>query len=156
MKREIYRDNRGYLSPIYKDDGHIQYVEDRVSYSIQGTIRGFHGDRETVKLCTCVYGKLLLVVYDIPTKTIENKILSADNGEQVFIWPKTLNGHQCLSKECVLLYKWSKPYNLDMQYSVRYNDDKLGQFWHDIPIIASERDMSAPTLEEFLDKWYTT
>lgn len=151
--RKLYKDERGYLSVIHRrKDSPIRFVEDRISYSTKGVIRGLHGDDITYKLATCIYGELLLVVYDFRTKKKEEIILSAENGKQFLIRPFTLNGHQCLSDEgCVLHYKWSCYYNLESQYAVSYQDPIINAGWYDIPRIISDRDQQAPSLADFLE-----
>ena len=48
-----------------KTPHNIQFVQDKISKSFQGVIRGFHGDNETWKLISCLYGKIKLITYNI-------------------------------------------------------------------------------------------
>ncbi len=143
--RDIFKDNRGYLSPIYRKNEwpNIEFVEDRISVSRKGVVRGFHGDHKTYKLCTCLYGSLRLIVFDIWHQDKIDIILSAENGESILIKPCTLNAHQCLSDECILHYKWSEYYDLDIQISAHFNDPIINPQW-ELPTIVSERDSNAP------------
>jgi len=61
-----YFEKRGSIYTIYEDkDLAIDFVQDKVSKSYQGVIRGFHGDASTYKLISCLHGKIKLVTYDI-------------------------------------------------------------------------------------------
>lgn len=152
---DLFYDNRGYVGSLYRQDSHYQYafnwVEDRISYSKKGVIRGFHGDSETYKLVYCLYGKLKLIIYDIYNNTVPIvECVLTPESQPVLIQPWTLNAHQCLSDECILFYKWSKYYNLETQFSVYYNDPTINPNWENITPIISERDKNAGTLQEFL------
>ena len=41
----------------------ITFVQDKISKSFQGVIRGFHGDDKTWKLITCLQGKISDIQY---------------------------------------------------------------------------------------------
>lgn len=129
--RPKFPDKRGYITPLYRDgDYDVNFVEDRVTLSTNNVIRGFHGDDRTVKLMTCIYGELRLIVWDIHRhEKIFDEIMSADNCKSVLVYPNTLNAHQCLTNECLLHYKLSSPYDLSSQFSVHYNDTLIDPKW---------------------------
>jgi len=142
-KYSKFHDERGSLYTIYNRDYCTNdFILDKVSVSKLGTIRGFHGDDNTWKLMSCLWGTLMLVVYDIDAGIKEEFLLSANDEEHISILvpPRHLNAHQCLSSECVLHYKWDAPYDLSNQYSVLYNDETIGASWAPIPAVLSERD----------------
>ena len=146
-----FKDIRGELFTSYdKADIKLDFVIDKVSVSTRGTIRGFHGDNETWKLVSCMSGIFKLAVYDIYHKTLEEFILDEfdDQFTSILIPPYHLNAHQCLSERCVLHYKWSEYYNLDSQYSVKYNDEFINCKWMDLPPILSDRDLNSLGFKE--------
>lgn len=146
-----FKDHRGELYSIYKQDGG-KYVEDRISRSVYGTIRGFHGDAETSKLCCCLYGSLLLILWDIKRHKKYEYILSDSNKLQVLIPKYYLNAHQCISEECILLYKWDKFYSgPESQWSVNYKDSIIKAKWPIENPILSSRDTQSGSLYDLYE-----
>ena len=154
---QSYPDQRGEVYPSWTKTGgaigeDIELVEDRFSRSTKGVIRGFHGDPLTWKLCMCVYGSLKLVAWDIKNSKRYSFVIRDDSKTQVLIPPYYLNAHQCLTKECILHYKWSHPSSLENQWSVHYNDSTINPQWSLSDSIISERDKNAVSLETFLEE----
>jgi len=145
-----YGDNRGELYPCWrKKNFELDFVEDRFSKSHYGVLRGFHGDHTTFKLCTCVYGELRLVLWDIRNQKKYEYTLSDQNKLQVLVPPDFLNAHQCLSPECILFYKWSEYYTLPhLQWSIRYDDPTINAQWPIENIILSDRDKNSEFLTQ--------
>jgi dTDP-4-dehydrorhamnose 3,5-epimerase len=145
-------ENRGSNYTIYDcRDYDIDFVQDKISKSFQGVIRGFHGDDKTWKLITCLYGKIKLVTYDLDADERNEFYLDGDekNSVSVLVPPRTLNAHQCLSSHCIFHYKWSEYYTSpEYQWSVYYNDDSINPKWEDIPKIISDRDKNSKSLQD--------
>jgi dTDP-4-dehydrorhamnose 3,5-epimerase len=146
-------EDRGSLYTIYNEsDFDIKFVQDKISKSNQGVIRGFHGDCKTSKLISCLHGKIKLVTYSVDTDTKNEYILSGDSkaSESVLVPPRTLNAHQCLSNNCIFHYKWSEYYTSpEDQWSVNYNDVDIEPDWcDDFFMIVSERDRLSKSLSE--------
>ena len=81
-----YFEDRGSLYTIYDhNDFSIDFVQDKISKSNQGVIRGFHGDDKTWKLITCLYGRLKLITYDVDKDIKEEYILDGDDKESVSV-----------------------------------------------------------------------
>tara|TARA_B100000029_G_scaffold311698_1_gene304188 strand:- start:44863 stop:45372 length:510 start_codon:yes stop_codon:yes gene_type:complete len=146
---------RGNIYTIY-DERKIPvdctFVQDKVSKSNQGVIRGFHGDDKTWKLISCLHGKIKLVTYNIDTDEKKVYILDGDSLEStsVLVPPRTLNAHQCLSTTCIFYYKWSEYYTApEDQWSVHYDDSDISPEWDDsLCQIVSERDRRSQSLKE--------
>tara|TARA_R100001086_G_scaffold81075_2_gene39733 strand:- start:1082 stop:1576 length:495 start_codon:yes stop_codon:yes gene_type:complete len=148
-----YFENRGSIYSLYKEKNFkVNFVEDKISKSYQGVIRGFHSDENTWKLINCIHGKVKLVTYDLEKDVRNSYILDGDseNSVSVLISPNTLNAHQCLSSMCVFHYKWSDYYKGTCnQKSVYYNDPDINPKWDDkFGIIVSKRDMLADSLQK--------
>lgn len=144
---------RGNIYTIYnKSDTNIEFVQDKISKSFQGVIRGFHGDNKTWKLISCLYGRIKFVTYDIDNDAKETYILDGDSKESVSILvpPRVLNAHQCLSSHCIFHYKWSKYYTSpEDQWSVYFNDSEINPEWNtEYEDIISHRDLNAQSLKE--------
>jgi dTDP-4-dehydrorhamnose 3,5-epimerase len=120
-------DNRGSLYTTFTDyDYDIQFVQDKISQSRYGAIRGFHGDNKTYKLVTCIYGVMQFVTFDIETEKTTRYLLDANNKEvdSILVEPGQLNAHQCLSDQCIMSYKWS---GCDTNYVILSHRDSTAQ-----------------------------
>lgn len=148
-------EKRGNIYTIY-DDRKVpidcNFVQDKISKSFQGVIRGFHGDNVTWKLITCLQGKVKLVTYNVDTDEKKVYILDGDGvtNNSILVPPRTLNAHQCLSATCIFYYKWSHFYTGPQnQWSVHYNDPEINPEWDDsFPTIISDRDLNSQSLQE--------
>jgi dTDP-4-dehydrorhamnose 3,5-epimerase len=147
-----YKDDRGELYPCWRARDHdLEFVEDRFSRSKRGVIRGFHGDSTTWKLCTCIYGSLRLVLWDINSEHRQEFILTDENKKQILVPPYFLNAHECLSDECILYYKWSENYSgPENQWAVSYKDKQINSSWFTDNPILSARDKEASSLEDLM------
>ena len=148
-----YSENRGSLYTIYTHGQlEINFVQDKISKSYQGVIRGFHGDDKTWKLISCLHGKIKLVTYDVDNDHKEEYILNGDDKQSISILvpPRVLNAHQCLSSHCIFHYKWSEFYTCpNDQWSVKYNDADISPNWtEDFFHIVSDRDKNSQSLKD--------
>lgn len=133
----------------------LDFKQDKVSVSYKGVIRGFHGDNDTCKLITCLDGIIQLVVYDVDNKKKQQFILDSNSDEvtTVIVPPRHLNAHQCLSKSCIFMYKWSEYYTSpEDQWSVNYNDSEINPCWILPETVVSDRDRNAGSLKDLYEK----
>ena len=145
---ESYKDNRGELISVYRQVNG-PFSEDRISKSYYNVIRGFHGDKITGKLCICLYGCIKLIAWNIEKKEKTEIYLEEYNLQSVYIPPKFLLAHQCLSNSCILLYKWTHYYSgPEKQWSVRYDDPTINAKWDLLNPILSKRDKEAKCLSD--------
>ena len=91
----------------------VEFVQDDISTSVRHTLRGLHGDFETYKLISCVYGSLFVAVVDMrPEKstylTWETFSLNDRNRKQVLVPPGFANGHLVMSESAIFSYKQSR------------------------------------------------
>ncbi len=142
---DIHYDYRGeyvetWNAVTYADIRNIGFVQDDISTSKHGTLRGLHGDYKTWKLIQCLKGEIFVAVVDFtmipknykgrkaysqeelfggenqliePSKTfgnIETFILNDKNRNQLLIPPGCANGHLVLSDDCIFSYKQSTFY----------------------------------------------
>jgi dTDP-4-dehydrorhamnose 3,5-epimerase len=147
----IFEDHRGsyietYNEKIYKEAGvDIHFVQDDISMSRKNVLRGIHGDVETWKLVSCLYGEFYLVVVNCDKDSSdfgkwESFNLSDKNRNQVLIPPKYGNGHLILSEQAIFHYKQSTYYNPKGQFTYKWNDPQLKISWPVKEPILSERD----------------
>ena len=156
IELDPYIDERGEIWSIYEDCEMLPtFVEDKVTISRKGVLRGLHGDAHTDKLICCMRGEIFLAVVDarVSSETfgqIETFHLTEDRPTMVFIPAGCLNGHLCLSEKCLFFYKWSQKYDgIENQVTVKWDDPELRIPWPIItPPILSPRDQEGKTLEE--------
>ena len=142
---EPYTDYRGTMWTYWESSMDTpQSKISKFTRSRKNVLRGLHGDNETSKHITCVYGAFYLVVVDYredsPTYLQwDSFTLDDKNYKSVLVPPGFLNGHLCLSKKCVFHYTQSYPneyIDWQDQISVKWNDPMLKIDWPiDNPIL---------------------
>jgi len=144
-----FEDYRGGLYTLFNQDEHeLIFNHDKVAVSRQHVLRGLHGDDKAWKLITCVAGEIYLVVVDNRPDSPnylkwDSIILTANNRKQVLVPPMFANGHLILSNEATFFYKWSYPGeypDVKDQFSLKWNDPKIGIQWPINNPILSNRD----------------
>ncbi len=148
IKPEVYADLRGCNFEVYNDELYAKaginanFVHDTVSVSKKNVLRGIHGDDETWKLVSCLYGKIYFVVLncDKSSKDFgkwESFMLDDENKYQILVPPKFGNAHLALSDKIVFHYRWSTYYDREKQFSIKYNDSRFKIKWPiDNPILS--------------------
>lgn len=147
----IFEDFRGtyvetYHEELYKAAGiTADFIQDDISVSKKNVLRGIHGDQETWKLISCLYGEFFLVVVNWDETSPqygmwESFVLSDRNRLQVIIPPKFGNGHLVLSEQAIFQYKQSTYYNRTGQFTIMWNDPKLSIDWPVKDPVLSSRD----------------
>ena len=147
----VFEDSRGlyvetYNRQLYGDAGiTVDFVQDDISISTQNVLRGIHGDNETWKLVSCLWGRFYLVVINWDESSPqwgkwESFVLSDQNHKQVLIPPKFGNGHVVLSEHAIFHYKQNTYYNRAAQFTLRWDDPKLNIWWPVKNPILSQRD----------------
>ena len=147
----ISLDHRGsYVETWNADYGMIcpEFVQDDVSTSARNVLRGIHGDSETVKLISCLYGLFYLVIVDWREGSTKGQwegfYLSDQNRLQVLVPPDYGNGHVVLSDVALFAYKQSTRYDRGRQFTLRWDDPSLKIWWPCTSPILSQRDSEAP------------
>jgi dTDP-4-dehydrorhamnose 3,5-epimerase len=147
----VFEDFRGtyvelYNREFYQKEGiDIDFIQDDISVSSRHVLRGIHGDGETWKLVSCLFGKFYLVVvnWDETSKQFgqwDSFVLSEQNRLQVLIPPKFGNGHLVVSEQAIFHYKQTTYYNRAGQFTILWNDPRLKIWWPVKNPILSRRD----------------
>jgi dTDP-4-dehydrorhamnose 3,5-epimerase len=132
----------------------VLFVEDDISVSKKGVLRGLHGDSKTWKLIQCLFGEIYVAVVDMRKSSStylqwETFAVNEKNRWQLLIPAGCANGHLCLSEKCIFSYKQSQYYSgMQNQFTVRWDDPKLNIFWPIKTPMLSLRDSTAT----FIDK----
>ena len=148
----VHEDTRGNFYETYNKAGYqsagleVEFVQDDISASIKGVLKGMHGDAGTYKLVQCVYGKVYAVILNCDETSSDfgkwqSFILSADNKRQLYIPPMYGNGYCVLSDIAVYSYKQSTYYGEYKQFTYKWDDPRFGIQWPVGHAIMSERDM---------------
>lgn len=151
VKPEVFEDHRGEYVEIYNEDLYrkngigVKFLQDDISVSTKHVLRGIHGDSETWKLISCLYGRFYLVVVNCDTESKnfgkwQAFVLSDRNRHQVLVPPKYGNGHLILSDKAIFHYKQSTYYDPSRQFTYKWDDPKLNIWWPVTNPILSQRD----------------
>jgi dTDP-4-dehydrorhamnose 3,5-epimerase len=121
------------------------FIQDDISTSSRNVLRGIHGDQETAKLVSCLYGSFYLIVVNQDKDSPEfgkweSFTVSDKNRLQVFIPPKFGNGHLVLSESAIFHYKQTTNYKRASQFTILWNDPKFNFWWPVKNPILSRRD----------------
>lgn len=135
-----------YNEKLYREAGiNVDFKQDDISISTKHVLRGIHGDQSTWKLVSCLQGKFYLVVVNWDETSPQYRqwqafTLSDKNRLQVLIPPKFGNGHLVLSESAMFHYKQSTYYDRAGQFTILWNDPKLGLWWPVQNPLVSRRD----------------
>ncbi len=153
----VFEDDRGYFFESFRDSymkeiGYdIQFVQDNVSKSFQGTIRGLHYQIQNPqdKLITCLKGEVLDVAVDIRrnSPTFGNYVafkLSEKNHRMLLVPKGFAHGFSVLSEEAVVVYKCSDYYNKEGERGIRWDDPIIRINWNISRPILSDKDKKLP------------
>ncbi len=148
---EVHFDERGnfyetYNRKKYKDAGlNVDFVQDDISCSKKGVLKGMHGDAGTTKLIQVIHGTVYAVILNCDEESPffgkwESFIISADNKYQLYIPPMYGNGYYVLSDQAVYSYKQDTYYGEYEQFTYKWDDPRFGMVWPSGEKIISTRD----------------
>lgn len=128
------------------------FVEDSVSISRKGVLRGLHYDFRLAKFVQVLEGRVYDAIVDVrrgsPTfGKWQSFELSDENHAQLYVPRGFAHGFYTLSERVVFLYKQTGDYDPATEGQVRWNDPAIGIAWPlDGDPILSEKDAAAPPL----------
>ena len=151
VKPDVHEDKRGNFYETYNEEEYckvgldVKFVQDDISKSVKGVLKGMHGDAGTYKLIQCVYGSVYAVILNCDEESPdfgkwESFILSDENKYQLYVPPMYGNGYYVLSDVAVYTYKQSTYYGEYKQFTYKWNDERFQIKWPDGDRILSERD----------------
>lgn len=153
----VFEDDRGYFFESFRKShlGQIgfdlEFLQDNVSKSYGGTIRGLHYQIESPqdKLITCLKGEVLDVAVDIRkgSPTFGNYVaykLSEKNHRSLLVPKGFAHGFSVLSEEAIISYKCSDYYNKEGERGIRWDDPLIRINWDVTKPILSEKDRKLP------------
>ncbi|SFE76654.1 dTDP-4-dehydrorhamnose 3,5-epimerase [Thermophagus xiamenensis] len=160
----VHKDQRGFFFESYHEERYqklgipTHFVQDNVSSSSRGVIRGLHyqlAPYAQAKLIQVLKGKVLDVAVDLRqgSPTFGEYVaveLSDDNHKQFFIPRGMAHGFSVLSNEVIFSYKCDNFYNKEAERGIHYNDPVLNIDWQlpENEVIVSAKDSILPAFKE--------
>lgn len=153
IRPRVFRDERGFFFEGYHEARYgeagidVRFVQDNVSSSKRGVVRGLHLQPGQAKLVSVSVGKIWDVAVDLregsPTWG-QWEAVELEGEAQFFIPDGFAHGFCVLSEEARVHYKVSALYDPVRERSVRWNDPRLGVRWPVEAPVLSLRDAGAP------------
>lgn len=164
LKPKRFQDCRGFFCEAYSkrrlaEAGiDVDFVQDNLSVSeIRGTLRGLHfqkNPRAQVKLVSAIKGAARDVVVDLRQRSPSfgknfSVVISAEEGNQIFVPVGFAHGFLTLEPDTMLSYKVSNYYSPEHDFGIRFDDPRLGIDWGFDPasIITSDKDQQLPLFD---------
>ena len=161
IEPKVFYDERGYFYEQFNEQVfqaetklNVKFVQDNVSESKFGVIRGLHyqqGMHSQAKLVTVLEGEVLDVAIDLRKNSPSfgkqfSMILSSENKKQLFVPKGFAHGFSVLSKTARFFYKCDAYYNKESEKGIKYNDETLNIDWQlkDGEIIVNDKDKHLP------------
>lgn len=160
----VFGDARGSLIETYRAEAYRPYIEeelvqDNLSSSVQGVLRGLHlqHPRGQAKLVYAVYGEVWDVCVDVRLGSPTfgrwfGVTLSAEAGSQLLIPVGFAHGFCVTSERAVVAYKCSDYYAPETQLTVAWNDPAIGIAWPITDPILSPKDAAGAGLDALRDR----
>ena len=161
IQPSVFPDQRGFFLESFKESDFIsngindKFVQDNISHSVLGIIRGLHfqkNPKAQAKLVTVVRGEIFDVAVDIrknsPTfgKWV-SELLSEENHKLLYIPEGFAHGFCVLSNEADVYYKVSNEYSPENEGGIVWNDPSLNINWPISKPVVSDKDSNLPLLK---------
>ena len=162
VKSGIFHDERGFFTEthsqkMWSEGGFDEvFVQDNLSRSAKGTLRGMHYQLSTAgmgKLVRVVTGSIFDVAVDLrkgsPTfgKSVGRE-LSGENGLALWVPVGFAHGFVALEEDTYVWYKCTGVHAPDAERALNYKDPDVSIEWPIEPSIVSKKDAVAPALGE--------
>ncbi len=160
----VFGDHRGFFKETYNAQSFreigldLDFVQDNVSYSGKGILRGLHFQappHAQGKLVTVLSGEVVDVAVDIrkgsPTYGEHRAVkLSGENHRMLWVPKGFAHGFGVLSETCFFCYKCTGLYNKAAEGGIMWNDPALGIDWGIEEPILSSKDTDYAPFEELV------
>lgn len=165
IETKAFYDNRGFFAETYSGKDFLklgfsdQFVQDNLSRSKKGVLRGMHyqiNPSPMGKLVRCVRGKIFDVGVDVRkgSKTFGRwygDILSSENMKMIYFPPGIAHGFLSIEDDTYVYYKCTGLYSKKNERAIIWNDANVKIAWplKEVPeVILSERDQNHPCLKD--------
>ena len=161
IEPKVFGDARGFFletwnQRLYRECGlDAQFVQDNLSFSRRGTLRGLHFQNPTPqgKLVSVLQGEVFDVAVDIRRSSAtfgrwHGVTLSGENKRQFYVPPGFAHGFLVLSETAMFHYKCTEFYSPKDELAIHWNDPALGIQWPVKDPILSAKDANALPLRD--------
>jgi dTDP-4-dehydrorhamnose 3,5-epimerase len=161
IRPDVHVDERGlfletYRWGRYKRFGLPDFVQDNLSVSRKGVLRGLHFQKPPfaqAKLVQVIAGAAADVAVDIRTGSptfgqYQMVTLTGEERQQFFIPAGFAHGFWALTDGMIFSYKVSAPYSKDDDGGIRFDDPDIAIVWGPGASIVSEKDQRLPLLRD--------
>jgi dTDP-4-dehydrorhamnose 3,5-epimerase len=161
IEPDVHGDERGFMLESYSRECwaelgvEVEFVQHNHSRSARGTLRGLHFQTHPgqAKLVRCPRGEIFDVAVDLrrgsPTYgEWEGHVLDDVTHRQLFVPVGFGHGFAVLSEVADVAYQVSSVYDPETEKGIAWDDPTVGVEWRVEEPLLSERDKSAPKLEE--------
>jgi dTDP-4-dehydrorhamnose 3,5-epimerase len=159
LETPVFSDERGEFREWFRlnELANFTVAQANLSRSQRNGVRGLHyslAPEGQAKVVTCVAGEIDDVVVDIRVDSptygrVEVVELTESSGLAVVVPTGVAHGYIATSERASLAYLISSPYNPEMEFEINPFDEALAVPWRlSGPAIISEKDASAPSLEQ--------
>jgi dTDP-4-dehydrorhamnose 3,5-epimerase len=160
IEPKVFGDARGFFletwqSERYAAAGIPPFVQDNLSFSARGVLRGLHYQEPEAqgKLVYVLQGEVFDVAVDIrlgsPTFGQWHSVtLSSNDKRQFYVPPGFAHGFVVTSESALFAYKCTTLYRPQFEHSIRWDDPDLGISWPTDAPLLSAKDTDAPRLSD--------
>lgn len=163
IKGKRFPDDRGFFSELYKEklfseNGVPHFVQDNMSESRAGVVRGLHWQAEPFgqgKLVTCLTGSIIDVAVDVRPNSPQygkHVAVKLDSREAISLWVPVgfAHGFQSLEEGTRVFYKVTNYWNKESERALNPIDPALGIPWSKKDFILSDKDVEAPNFDAII------
>lgn len=142
IKPSRFGDERGFFQQTFQKNDYAKYgikrefVQDNHSFSEKGVLRGLHYQHENpqAKLVSVITGSVFDVAVDLRKDSATfgqwvGRVLSAENGNQMYVPRGFAHGFLVLSETVNFIYKCDDFYLPGDEYTVLWDDETLNIEW---------------------------
>jgi dTDP-4-dehydrorhamnose 3,5-epimerase len=153
VEPRVFQDSRGEFMEVFNqrsmaEFGSLSFVQDNLSYSKRGVLRGLHYQVEKPqgKLVRCARGKAFDVVVDLrrssPFFGKHVSLILNERRSMLWIPPGFAHGFLALDDDVCFEYKVTEYYSPQHERTILWNDQDLGIVWPlgDEELTLSEKD----------------
>ncbi len=162
IEAKCFGDARGYFmmsyrGSVFEEQGITErFVQDNVSQSTQGVLRGLHyqvAPHAQGKLVMPLRGEIFDVAVDIRSGSSTygqwvGEYLKAGTGRMMYVPPGFAHGFCVLSEEALFTYKVTAEYEPSAERGICWNDPAVGIEWPVREPLLSPRDAQLPPLAQ--------
>jgi dTDP-4-dehydrorhamnose 3,5-epimerase len=162
IKPKVFGDTRGFFMQTWQQKQYAengiaeQFVQDNLSYSAYGVLRGLHLQKTPHaqgKLVSVLQGEVFDVAVDVRPDSPHfgewtGVYLSAENKHQFYVPAGFAHGFCVTSETALFAYKCTEYYHPEAEISLRWNDSDIAIQWPVKEPQLAEKDSQALTLSE--------